>query len=241
MDEVCDYEEYTMHCKECVGNNFLLKFFFLTSFIPFTMLFSMWVVAKFIYEPGSDTIKDIEEEEEEKEVLYEDKYPIQENLEQKKDININNFVLDHTPNGAVFMRYNKENEDFEYWCDDKQIPYKYLETVSRKFVNNFGCQDLYIDRKREIELQKAKKTEKKAPEPEKEEIEEEKQENSVFAKLKPKVETQTKVKNVDVDVAIRGNKYKYKGKIKEFSFIPNRKKEKKIKKMSFSDWKFQSS
>merc|ERR1711871_397455 len=128
MDEVCDYEEYTMHCKECVGNNFLLKFFFLTSFIPFTMLFSMWVVARFIYEPGSDTIKDIEEEEE-KEVLYEDKYPIQENLEQKKDININNFVLDHTPNGAVFMRYNKENEDFEYWCDDKQIPYKYLETV----------------------------------------------------------------------------------------------------------------
>lgn len=238
MDEICDYEEYTMHCNECIDNNPLLKFFFLASFIPFTMLFSMWVVAKFVYKPDIDAIEDIEEEEEEEE-LYEDKYPIEENLNQEKDININNFVLDYTPNGNVFMRYNKENEDFEYWCDDKQIPYKYLETVSRKFVNNFGCQDLYIDRKREIELQKAKKTEKKAPESEKEEIEEEK--DSVFAKFKPKVETKAKIKNVDVDVAIRGNKYKYMDKIKNFSFIPDRKKEINVKKMSFSDWKAQSS
>ena len=208
------------------------------------MLFSMWVVAKFVYDPYIDAIKDIEEEEEEEEEeeLYEDKYPIEENLEQKEDIDTNNFVFENTPNGTVFMRYNKENEDFEYWCDDKQILYKYLETVSRKFVNNFDCQDLYIDRKREIELQKEKKTEKNKAKSEKEEIEEEiEEENSVFAKLKPKVETKTKVKNVEVDVAIRGNKYKYMDKIKNFLFIPNKKKETKIKKMSFSDWKSQAS
>ena len=117
---------------------------------------------------------------------------------------------------------------FQPWVSDH---------IESEFVNNFGCQDLYIDRKREIELQKAKKIEKKKPD--KEEIEEE--ENSVFAKLKPKVETISKVKNVDVDVAIRGNKYKYMDKIKNFSFIPNRKNEPKIKKMSFGDWKAQSS
>jgi len=233
MDELCNDDEYAMHCNECIDNNPLLKFFFLTSFIPFTVFFSMWVVAKFVYEPS---INNTIEEEEEIFIPYEEKYPIKEHL-SKDNININNFVFENTPNGTVFMRYNKENEDFEYWCDDKQIPYKYLETVSRKFVNYFQCQNLYIDRKKEIELQKTRKKEllesKKKKEDEKEEAEEE---NSVFAKLKPKVETESKVKNIDVDVAVRGNKYKYMSKIKDFTFIPERKKE-EAKKLSFNEWK----
>ena len=43
------------------------------------------------------------------------------------------------------MRYHKEDEGFEYWAD-KDIDYKYLETVARKYVTVFSCRDLYIDR-----------------------------------------------------------------------------------------------
>ena len=43
------------------------------------------------------------------------------------------------------MRYHKKDEGFEYWAD-KDIDYKYLETVARKYVTVFSCRDLYIDR-----------------------------------------------------------------------------------------------
>ena len=238
MDELCDYDYYTMQCKQCVDNNPLLLIFFLTSFIPFSLLVGSWVVARFVYVPYVKQLENEKDNYVEPTVPYEERYPISDTNGENKDINYKiNFVFENTPDGNVFMRYSKENEGFIYWCDDKQIAYKYLETVARKFVNSFGCQSLYIDRKKEIELQNQKKTEKKALETEKnEEKQEDNDEDSVFAKLKPKVEVKTKVKNTEVDVAIRANKYKYMGKIKDFKFLET-KKNKEKKDVSFSAWK----
>jgi len=57
------------------------------------------------------------------------KYVINQRLEKLK----NCFVLEKTPLGNVLMFYNHEKLAFEYYSDST-IPYRYLETVSRKYV-----------------------------------------------------------------------------------------------------------
>ena len=42
-------------------------------------------------------------------------------------------VQEFTPDGVVFMKWNEENEGFDYWCDNKEIKYVYLEVVARKY------------------------------------------------------------------------------------------------------------
>ena len=151
------------------------------------------------------------------------------------------------------MRYNKEDEGFEYWAD-KNIDYKYLETVARKYVTVFSCRDLYIDRftllkdklvnlKEQIEENK-----KKAEEEEEDEEEKSKEEEAddVFASFKSynqssndKVQKdKTELTRNDV-VCDKANKYLHRGKLKEANFG---KKNEKVSKsttssMSFSSWK----
>ena len=52
------------------------------------------------------------------------------------------------------MRYDKDNKGFDYWCNNNQIEYKYLETVARKFIKIFNCKHLYFDREKDIQQQK---------------------------------------------------------------------------------------
>jgi len=61
----------------------------------------------------------------------------------------NNFVLEYTPLGNVYMRYNSEKETFEYFSDST-LPYRYLETVARKYVITFFCKPIYIDIEEEL-------------------------------------------------------------------------------------------
>lgn len=68
-------------------------------------------------------------------------------------LNKNNFLMETTPNGNVIMKYNNERQSFEYYSD-KDIPYKYLETVARKFVKTFFCYEYYIISK--IKFEKVK-------------------------------------------------------------------------------------
>lgn len=82
---------------------------------------------------------------------YEDRYHdvlekvrnVSKNVSKNVSNNNNNFLMETTPNGNVIMKYNNERESFEYYSD-KDIPYKYLETVARKFVKTFFCYEYYI-------------------------------------------------------------------------------------------------
>ena len=60
------------------------------------------------------------------------------------------YTMDHTPCGNIVMKYDREQESFTYYSDKKDIPYKYLETVARKFVINNDCLELYIDIRDEL-------------------------------------------------------------------------------------------
>ena len=244
-DYIYLFETRSAACNYCVENNMLFPMFFLISFIPFTILFSSWVVAKFVYLPHMKAVeneKDIEwpnEEEKEKKIPYENRYPIDEEADNNKDKNMkNNSICESTPDGLIFMKYNKDNEGFDWWGDNKQTSYKYLETVSRKYVKVFKCSSLYIDREKDIKLQLEREKEKE--EKAKMEVEDKKEEvdsdDDLFVKFKPK--EQMKPKKKGTKVAIYSNKYKYCGKIKDFKLLQiPKKKTYKNKKMDFSSWK----
>ena len=107
-------------------------------------------VAKYVYEPmldekhwGEYMAKELPE------TPFEKYYPLNEICDlflHPDNINVNNFVCVSTPNGLVFLRYNNKSEGFEYWCNDKNIKYDYLETCARKYIKVYCCKNLYKDR-----------------------------------------------------------------------------------------------
>ena len=64
-------------------------------------------------------------------------------------------LFETTPVGNVIMTYNAKKEVFEYYSDCT-IPYRYLDTVCRKYVATFGCKPLYIDMNEEVKVSDAK-------------------------------------------------------------------------------------
>ena len=107
---------------------------------------------------------------------YEDKYKINKEImddelsQEKLEGLCNSFILENTPNGNVLILYNHKTYSFNYYSDNS-IPYKYLNTLARKYVNTYRCKQLYINS--EDELDKEKESENKDKESENKEKESE--------------------------------------------------------------------
>ena len=239
------YLDRSAACGICVENAYFLQFLLLLSLIPVSALTSAWLVAKFVYEPHmrKAALEEDWSDEEEEEELYEDKYNldfVKQNEEKKNHTKL--MVQESTPQGIVFMKWNKENEGFDYWCDNKEIKYVYLEVVARKYCTIFGCPEIYIDRKKDIQKQEdlKKQAEEKAnmKEEDKKEDEEADSDDELFAKLKNPQEVKKSVeKKESQTAAVRSNKYRRVGKISEMVLLQKVKpKEEPKKKMTFSDW-----
>ena len=56
----------------------------------------------------------------------------------------NNILIENTPVGNVLMYYDSFKDTFIYYSD-RIVPYKYLDTVGRKYVLQFKCVQLYYD------------------------------------------------------------------------------------------------
>ena len=82
-------------------------------------------------------------------------YVIDEQLKKLK----NNFIIEYTPLGNVLLFYNHEKLAFEYYSD-LTIPYRYLETVSRKYVLTYKYRPLYVDMEEELKEYERKLEEK---------------------------------------------------------------------------------
>lgn len=100
------------------------------------------------------------------------------------------FVIEKTPIGNVAMLYNNEKEAFEYYSDNT-IPYRFLETVCRKYIKTYHCKELYIDMQDELKQYEERVEEKKKSDIERKEREKEEQEDiripakkNVFANFK---------------------------------------------------------
>lgn len=89
-----------------------------------------------------------------------------EALAREKTINdrldkyINNYILEQTPLGNVYMRYNNSKKSFEYFSNST-IPYRYLETLGRKYVMTYWCKPLFVDLAEELKKAEQKQSEKK--------------------------------------------------------------------------------
>jgi hypothetical protein len=81
-------------------------------------------------------------------------------INSKLDGYINNYILETTPIGNVYMRYNNNKKSFEYFSNST-IPYRYLESISRKYVMTYWCKPLFIDLAEELKKAKEKQEEEK--------------------------------------------------------------------------------
>lgn len=201
--------------------------------------FAIIVVAKYIYLPWK---KRLELEDVEIVPKYEDKYLINEiddSFIEPNNVSNDVYVTETTPEGYVIMRYNNEEEGFEYWADNSNIKYVYLEVVSRKYVYTLLCKNLYKNRKEETDGEKDEQEGEKEETDGESDDEKEKTEDDVFVKPKISKKETNEIKETNRKTSnIEGNKYIRKGKIcdlKIFKLKKNTKKE--TKKISFFDYK----
>ena len=209
---------------------YFASFYIFTINLPIILpvIFSTWIVSKFVYQP---MLIDAEKENLEwREYLYYDeinkdyskKFPLLKNLNENSPPK-STFLCDTTPNGFVYFRYIKDEEGFEYWCD-KTVEYKYLETLSRKYVNTFDCKQIYHDRKQiledklsEIIESKKKKATIDNNEPDNNKTTNNEPDNneSVFANLKSAKTVKKKIEYV----CDNANKYIKRGSLKDYKNI----------------------
>ena len=168
------------------------------------------------------------------EITFENRYFIEyDDLEEKdltedfvKDLALN-VIREETPKGEVLMYYSHEMESFIYYSKTKEIPYKYLETLARKYVIIYDCKKMYVDIRKEYEkgLNKYNELkENKTPEGGTEVTgtggeKSENKKKQLFASFKTynrKGEVNAKQKDKIYILREKANRYSYRGKIEEY-------------------------
>ena len=170
-----------------------------------------------------------------KSVPYENKY-IEEvekldthDLSEEKLNNLkHSIVFENTPMGHVVMYYNHPTNSFFYYCDRKDVPYKYLDTVARKYIKMFNCKMIYIHMSDELENSKNKLKEfKELEEKKKDEKKKQVEKKDVFVKLKNyNVKSEKPIKDEDYLIKQNINNFKWSGFLKDYSFLQQNKKNK---------------
>lgn len=89
-----------------------------------------------------------------------------EMIKRKLDKYIDNYILEYTPLGNIYMRYNNDKKSFEYFSNNT-IPYRYLEPVGRKYVMTYWCKPLFVDIEEELKKAEEKYDEEKKREDDK--------------------------------------------------------------------------
>ena len=158
-------------------------------------------------------------------------------IQKKLDKCMNTYVVECTPLGNVCMRYNNDKKSFEYFSNNS-IPYRYLESVGRKYVTTYWCKPIFVNIEEEIQ---------KAKEKNKEEKEKKDNPKKVFAQLKSykEINTKTQIHEQRRDtkekqlVKENANRYTWEGRLT--NFCPLKKIDKKLldKKlaMTYADFK----
>jgi len=188
--------------------------------------------------------------------IHAENYAKQEIIEKRVEKLKKNILIEKTPLGNVIMFYDKNKESFSYYSDNT-LPYRFLETVARKYVVTFGCKNIYVDMEEVLKEAEKKRDEKK----EKEEEEKkrrlktnEPEKKSVFAKFKnynkeglktagivKKNQTVVATANGNQDVLLKdnANRYTLEGRFLDYNILQkvDRKINDKRLALSFSDFK----
>lgn len=141
-----------------------------------------------------------------------------------------------TPKGDVIMHYDTKLESFVYYCDDKSIPYKYLETVARKYCLDNDCLEIFVNMYDELRKGIARQTQAKIEKCQNDAKKDENKKethgakNDVFASFKQYNKTNPKemIKQRKYITKENANRYSYRGCIatgKELRIEDPKKKE----------------
>ena len=169
-----------------------------------------------------------DDEESEKQQGDERHYEENEDLVSLKD----NFIGEKSPRGIIYMAYDSSIDSYIYYSKTKDIPYKYLETVARKYVIDNKCLNIYVDYKEEYiqglnkykhRLQERKKSlENKLKEHELHEDNVESKKKNIFANFKSYNKQDKNTKNItdtntkEYILTENSNHYKYKGNLDDY-------------------------
>jgi hypothetical protein len=172
----------------------------------------------------------------------------------------NCYVMEKTPLGNVLMIYNTERSSFSYYSDSN-IPYRYLETVARKYVKMFNCRPIFVDMDEELKSAEEKwEVEKDKQEEDLNNLSQKvEQKKSVFAKFKsynkdsiatkamvappknsiPNKRLTNEKENEKMLLKDKSNRYTYEGKFANFNFLKkvDRKVVDKKYVLTFADFK----
>ncbi len=153
----------------------------------------------------------------------------------------NNVLYEMTPKGRIIMYYDFEKESFIYYCDTKDVPYLYLETVARKYALTYHCKKIVVDIKRELDVAKetnvANDNKSKALA-----LVDAKKTDNLFASFKSynrKGTGGSKTMNKKFILRQNANRYSYSGKVNTYSFLKRNeyKIEKPMDKMDYETFK----
>lgn len=216
----------------------------------------------------SASAKESAKESTKPEIKYEDKYLNEyNNLEmvklskEKLDSLKNSIIMESTPLGNALMFYDNTRETFTFYSDNT-IPYRFLETIARKYVIMTNSKEIYVDMSKEIEDAKHKIKEKQDQLNQPIPLPEQNKKKDVFAKLKsynkdtdPKTSASSRPNQIqslqqqqptaittnqeNMVLKERANRYSYEGKIVNFSFLKKVDKKLTDKRytMTFADFK----
>jgi len=198
--------------------------------------------------------------------LYYDEFEEMEEIELDDDALkelCNLYADEETSRGRVCLTYNSETESFWYWTDNKNINYRILDTVARKFTLDYNCKQICVSYKNElnsaydkIREEKERKLKEAEENANKNDADadaaadgdsQEKKEANVFAQFKNYNVRAANNDNKEKDpnqkqyvLAEKANRFSYKGTIEDYEKIQNKKEtpeEEKGKKIDFATFK----
>jgi len=118
------------------------------------------------------------------------------------------YIKRKTPKGDVLMNYNHSNSSFDYYCKkSNSIDFLYLDVVSRIYVVNYDCKNVYVDNYDNYELIKTYYANLTSAISSFDEL---KENNIFYNRINKKNHTNQSIEYVS-------NKYKYKGTFEDFN------------------------
>ena len=151
-----------------------------------------------------------EKEIKEKEIkAYKKKYYDELSLLENKDYSdeelkqlTKKILKEDTSYGVVHMFYNVDNGTFNYYCDDKNISYIFLDAIARKYAITYDCKCICVNfreewkkaKKEAYEEQEKKEAQEKEAQ-EKEAQEKNNKKKSIFAQYKSYEKTTRVINN----------------------------------------------
>lgn len=232
---------------------YMYWFFVYFILAPISFVSSIIFIANFIYQPMLLSAQDSElkfedDEYDENDYIYKyydefDALLMRDLLDNELNDLKNKIINEKTPKGDIILFYNNDTDTFFYYCNTKEIPYKYLETVARHYVCLHNCKQIYNDSDDNY-LKKFKKEDKENKEEKEEkevkEVKEEKEENStyksVFASFMSYNTENVKIKKENQK---KVNRYTYKGKLDDYNNLEfsNLSNDEDVVKVDFTTYK----